>query len=140
MRRATVRTTHAEAEVIARAIRPDNTDEMDTRVEPADDGPDESAASETDVADAADHNDRAAVVTTIERDTTGGLQTSVDDYVVNVDVATRTIEPTAGELQRIKTVSRERSAGSRTITEALARRVAKGELTIEDALDEHRVD
>ena len=50
----------------------------------------------------------------------------------------RDVEPTAGELQRIKTASRERSAENRAITEALARRVAKGELTIEDALDEHR--
>jgi len=50
----------------------------------------------------------------------------------------RDVEPTAGELQRIKTASRERSGGERAITEALARRVAKGELTIEDALDEHR--
>ena len=50
----------------------------------------------------------------------------------------RNVEPTAGELQRIKTASRERSGGERAITEALARRVAKGELTIEDALAEHR--
>ena len=50
----------------------------------------------------------------------------------------RDVEPTAGELQRIKTASRERSGGNRAITESLARRVAKGELTIEDALDEHR--
>jgi len=50
----------------------------------------------------------------------------------------RDVEPTAGELQRIKTASRERSGGERAITEALARRVAKGELTIEDALAEHR--
>ena len=50
----------------------------------------------------------------------------------------RDVEPTAGELQRIKTASRERSGENRAITEALARRVALGELTIEDALDEHR--
>lgn len=50
----------------------------------------------------------------------------------------RDVEPTAGELQRIKTASRERSSENRAITEALARRVARGELTIEDALDEHR--
>ena len=48
----------------------------------------------------------------------------------------RHVEPTAGELQRIKTASRERSAENRAITEALARRVAKGELSIEDALAE----
>lgn len=50
----------------------------------------------------------------------------------------RDVEPTAGELQRIKTASRERSGENRAITEALARRVAMGELTIEDALEEHR--
>ncbi len=69
MRRASIRTTSEYAETIARAIQPDNTDEMETRVENADD------------------TDR--VVTTIERETTGGLQTNVDDYVVNVDVATQ---------------------------------------------------
>lgn len=55
-------------------------------------------------------------------------------------VDTREIEPTAGELQRIKDESRQRSAGDRTITEALARRVAAGELTVDEALEEHRED
>lgn len=50
----------------------------------------------------------------------------------------RSVEPTAGELQRIKTASRERSAENRAIDEALARRVASGEISIEDALAEHR--
>lgn len=50
----------------------------------------------------------------------------------------RSVEPTAGELQRIKTASRERSAENRAIDEALARRVASGELSIEDALARHR--
>ncbi|MFB6298819.1 MAG: hypothetical protein ABEH65_00995 [Halobacteriales archaeon] len=53
-------------------------------------------------------------------------------------VDSRTIEPTAGELQVIKDRSRERSAENRAIDERLARRVAKGDITIEDALDEHR--
>ncbi|AEM57607.1 conserved hypothetical protein [Haloarcula hispanica ATCC 33960] len=44
-------------------MRPDNTDEMTTRVE------------------------GDAVVTTVERDSTGGLQATVDDYVVNIRVA-----------------------------------------------------
>jgi hypothetical protein len=64
-RRVTVRTTHDRPTVIANAVAPDNTDEMDTRVE---DG---------------------TVVTTIERETTGGLGSTVDDYVVNLDVASR---------------------------------------------------
>lgn len=50
----------------------------------------------------------------------------------------RSVEPTAGELQRIKTASRERSAENRAIDETLARRVASGELSIEDALARHR--
>ncbi|MFB6218733.1 MAG: hypothetical protein ABEH77_06075 [Halobacteriaceae archaeon] len=51
----------------------------------------------------------------------------------------RAVEPTAGELRRIKERSRELS-GDRSIPEALARRVAAGELTIEEALAEHRED
>jgi tRNA threonylcarbamoyladenosine modification (KEOPS) complex Pcc1 subunit len=74
MRRATIRTDLRTADVVARAIRPDNTAEMDTRVESADEA------------------DASTVVTTIERETTGGLQTSVDDYVVNVDVATQVVQ------------------------------------------------
>ncbi len=50
----------------------------------------------------------------------------------------RDIDPTAGELQRIKDRSRERSETNRAIDETLARRVAGGELTIEEALTEHR--
>ncbi|MGM0590392.1 MAG: hypothetical protein ACQETI_01970 [Halobacteriota archaeon] len=50
----------------------------------------------------------------------------------------RTIEPTSGELQVIKTRSRERSPENRAIDEILARRVASGELTLDEALDEHR--
>ncbi|MFC4552090.1 MULTISPECIES: hypothetical protein [Halorussus] len=50
----------------------------------------------------------------------------------------RTIEPTAGELQVIKSRSRERSADNREIDEELARRVATGRLTLEEAMDEHR--
>ncbi|WP_101294494.1 hypothetical protein [Halegenticoccus soli] len=53
-------------------------------------------------------------------------------------VDSREIDPTAGELQRIKDRSRRASGDNRTIDEALARRVAAGELTIDEALDEHR--
>ena len=63
MNLAEIRTTHDRPERIARAVRPDNTDEMTTRV------------------------DGDAVVTTVDRDSTGGLQATVDDYVVNVRVA-----------------------------------------------------
>ena len=63
---ATVRTRHDRPEVVAAALRPDNTDEMTTRV----------------TAD-------GAVETTIQRDTSGGLRTTVDDYVSNLTVAER---------------------------------------------------
>ncbi len=53
-------------------------------------------------------------------------------------VEERIVEPTAGELQTIKDRSRERSEGNRAIDADLARRVADGELTIEEALDVHR--
>ena len=68
MRRAEVRTELADAELVAAALRPDNTEQMQTRTV---DG---------------------AIVTTIERETTGGLRSTVDDYVVNLDVARRTID------------------------------------------------
>ena len=53
-------------------------------------------------------------------------------------VETRDIEPTAGELQVIKNRSRERADDNREIDEELARRVAFGDLTLEEAMDEHR--
>ena len=61
--RATLRTTHADARTVAAALEPDDTDEMNTRTE---DG---------------------RVVTTVERDSPGGLRSTVDDYVVNLEVA-----------------------------------------------------
>ncbi|WP_435346112.1 hypothetical protein [Haloarchaeobius sp. HRN-SO-5] len=53
-------------------------------------------------------------------------------------VEQRDVEPTAGEIQVIKDRSREQSAENRAIDEVLARRVATGELTIDEALAEHR--
>ena len=53
-------------------------------------------------------------------------------------VENRDIEPTAGELQVIKNRSRERADDNREIDEELARRVAFGDLTLEEAMDEHR--
>ncbi|QCJ46199.1 hypothetical protein [Haloprofundus sp. MHR1] len=53
-------------------------------------------------------------------------------------VDSREIEPTAGELQIIKDRSREQSPENRSIDESLARRVAAGELSVEEALEEHR--
>ncbi len=61
--RATIRTTHDDPALIAASISPDNTPEMET-----------VAMDE-------------AVRTKITRDTTGGAQATVDDYVVNLIVA-----------------------------------------------------
>lgn len=68
MRRATIRTSHDDPALVAAAITPDNTDEMETRVE------------------------GDSVVTMIERTTTGGLASTMDDYVVNLSVADRVIQ------------------------------------------------
>jgi len=62
-RRARIETDHGDGETarrLARALRPDNTTEMDTHVE------------------------GARLVTTIERGHAGSLQSTVDDYVVNL--------------------------------------------------------
>ncbi len=82
-RRATIRTTHADPETIAAALAPDNTDEMDTRVESIPNDP--AGDNATEDADA----DQRRVVTTIERETTSGLQSTVDDTLVNLAVADR---------------------------------------------------
>ena len=63
---ATVTTSYAtptRAERVPRAVVPDNTASMTTRVK------------------------EATMTTEIDRDTTGGLQSTVDDYVVNLGVA-----------------------------------------------------
>jgi|AntDeeMinimDraft_5_1070356.scaffolds.fasta_scaffold00665_7 tRNA threonylcarbamoyladenosine modification (KEOPS) complex Pcc1 subunit len=65
MKQATITTTHDDPALVARALAPDNTSEMHTEVE------------------------GDCVVTRIERESTTGLQSTVDDYVVNVDVATQ---------------------------------------------------
>ncbi|WP_277555203.1 hypothetical protein [Halobaculum limi] len=53
-------------------------------------------------------------------------------------VESRDVEPTAGELQRIKAESRDRSGGDLTIDDNLARQVALGEVTLGEAVDSHR--
>ncbi|MFD1569825.1 KEOPS complex subunit Pcc1 [Halorubrum laminariae] len=67
-RTATVQTTHADAALVAAALAPDDTESMTTRV------------------------DGDAIACEIERETTGGLQSTVDDYVVNLRVADRIAE------------------------------------------------
>lgn len=53
-------------------------------------------------------------------------------------IDSRPVEVTPGEIQVIKDRSRDRSDINRTIDEALARRVATGELSLDDALEIHR--
>ena len=60
---AVLETRHADPERVASALRPDNTTEMETTVEPG------------------------TVRTVITRDTLAGLGSTVDDYVVNLRVA-----------------------------------------------------
>ncbi|RQG90135.1 KEOPS complex Pcc1-like subunit [Natrarchaeobius halalkaliphilus] len=76
-RRATIRTRNDDPELVARALRPDNTDEMETDVEHS--GATGRSESGTERA--------GRVVTRIERESTAGLQSTVDDYVVNLAVA-----------------------------------------------------
>ncbi|MFO7832894.1 MAG: KEOPS complex subunit Pcc1 [Halohasta sp.] len=83
-RTATLRTDHAtptRAEWVAAAVAPDNTDSMATTVE------------------------GAVVRTEITRETTGGLQTTVDDYVVNLGVAQAVIEAVEGRAADSSTVA-----------------------------------
>ena len=75
---ATIRTRHERPGLVAAALRPDNTDEMTTRVE-------------RDAGASADGPDAGTVVTRIERDDTAGLRTTADDYVSNLRVAQRVL-------------------------------------------------
>ena len=87
-RTATLRTDHVtptHAEWVAAAVEPDNTDSMATVVE------------------------GSTLRTDIERETTGGLQTTVDDYVVNLGVAQAVIEAVEGTADDAA-VSTERTA------------------------------
>lgn len=54
------------------------------------------------------------------------------------EITSREIEPTDGELTVIKRRSRDRSPENREIDTELAKRVASGELTVEEALETHR--
>lgn len=70
MPRVTIRSDVEQPETVASAVQPDHTDDVSTTVE---DG---------------------AVVTTIERETLQSLEATVDDYVVNLDVATTVVSIT----------------------------------------------
>lgn len=53
-------------------------------------------------------------------------------------VESREVDPTPGEIERIKQLSRRQSPTNRAINSELARQVALGELSIEEALAKHR--
>ena len=67
MKRARLRTESGDPETVAAALVPDNTEEMETQI------------------------DGDTIETVVTRETTGGLRTTVDDYVVNLSVAERTV-------------------------------------------------
>jgi len=54
------------------------------------------------------------------------------------EIESRDVTPTPGEIRMIQNRSRERGDDQRTIDEELARRVALGELSMEEALRRHR--
>ena len=100
---ARIETAHEDAAVVAAAIAPDNTADVET----------ETDDTET--------NDTGGVVrTSIRRETTGGLQSTVDDYVVNLIVAARLSGIAAGHVadgdQDGRTASTERTRTQTTDT------------------------
>jgi hypothetical protein len=56
------------------------------------------------------------------------------------NVGKQYIEPSLGEVRVIQESSREYSNGRLTIPRVLARRVAKGELTLDEAMERHNSD
>jgi len=95
MRRAQITTTHDDETVAARvaaAVAPDNTDEMVTRA------------------------DGDSVVTTVERETTGGLRSTVDDYAVNLTVATR-LSGDGDSIERTNTTTDDTEAATDDTTD-----------------------
>lgn len=70
MRRATIESTVDQPGVVEAALAPDNTSDVDTRVD--------------------DSGEK--VRTTIQRKTTASLEATVDDYVRNLDVAIEIVQ------------------------------------------------
>jgi hypothetical protein len=76
----------------------------------------------------------------------GARGTGAGDILAAVNIArlegepvdSRDVQPTAGEIQVVKNRSRERSAENRELDAGLARRVALGELTLEEAMERHQ--
>jgi hypothetical protein len=76
----------------------------------------------------------------------GTRGTGIGDVLAAVNIArlegdpvsSRDVEPTPGEIQVVKNRSREQSPENRELTDSLARRVVLGELSMEEAMAEHR--
>ncbi|NIA02989.1 MAG: hypothetical protein GWP12_00400, partial [Nitrospirae bacterium] len=76
-----------------------------------------------------------------------GLHTSeVSDIIAAINIAKlsgtvvgkQEVEPSMGEIKRVQEHSREYSNGKASIPRNLARKVAKGELTIAEAIEIHQ--
>lgn len=105
-RRVHIETTHGDeetAQLLARAVRPDNTAAMHTRTE------------------------GTRLVTTIDRETTGGLLSTADDYIVNLQTGTAVAgdairgernhnRHTSGDTSNRNTDAEPRSADTTTTT------------------------
>lgn len=89
-RTAQVETTHTDVELVAAAVRPDNTASMTMSVD----------------------NQTETLQTTITRETTGGMQSTVDDMIVNLTVADAVI--TAVEQCRQSCIDSESQSQSHT--------------------------
>lgn len=70
MKRAVVRTTHDDPGLVAAALAPDDTTEMETTVS------------------------GSTLIMSVERATTGGLRSTTDDYVSNLTVAQQILDDT----------------------------------------------
>lgn len=77
-----------------------------------------------------------------ERNTTKRSQTPDEDAAIEIAMTPgysprkrQDIEPCQGEIRNIQRISRLESAGSLTVSKDLAKKVAKGEISLSDAID-----
>ena len=79
-------------------------------------------------------------------DETGTTPKNKSDIIAAINIAQikgkqvgkQYIEPSIGEIRVIQERSRKQSNGTLTIPRALAKKVAKGEITLEEAIDKHK--
>ncbi len=87
-----------------------------------------------------DHGHKLEIVD--ERNTTKRSQTPDEDAAIEIAMTPgytprkrQEIEPCQGEIRNIQRISRLESAGSLTVSKDLAKKVAKGEISLSDAID-----